>query len=292
MIIVRIMGGMGNQLFQYALGRNLSIRNNTELKLDISEYKLYKLHEYKLHHFNIKGNIATAEEVRRIKPSRLQVIDYAMYKIRRKFYPLHMQKVIEQRDFSYDRDVFKIKDNCYLFGYWQSEKYFKDIPDIIRTDFTLKNAPDEQNLKMLEKIKNVNSVSLHIRRGDYISNPETFKVHNILEIQYYMKALKLIVEKVQNPEIFVFSDDILWARKNLESSLPLYFMDYNGIHRDYEDLRLMKNCKHHIIANSTFSWWGAWLCENPRKIVIAPQQWFNTDKRNTVDLLPETWFKI
>lgn len=292
MIIVKLSGGLGNQMFQYAMGRVLSIRNSTGLKLDLSGYKYCKEREYKLFHFNIKEDFATRKEILYFKPRHRQVIDYTVCKIKKTFYPWHMQKVIKENTFSYNTDILKVKGNAYLDGYWQSEKYFKDISEIIRKDFTLKNEPDETNLTFLEKIEAVNSVSLHIRRGDYLSNPENSKIHGLLDMDYYTQSLKLIAERIANTEIFVFSDDMEWAKDNLKISSPCYFAGHNGVHKDYEDLRLMSSCKNHIIANSSFSWWGAWLGKNPQKIVIAPKKWFNTDKKETKDLIPETWLRI
>jgi hypothetical protein len=132
-------------------------------------------------------------------------------------------------------------------------------------------------------------VSLHIRRGDYVSNRKNIETHGVLGIDYYKRALNFMKEKVKNPQVFVFSDDIPWARENLETDLSLHFMDDNGVERNYEDLRLMSNCKYHIIANSSFSWWGAWLGKFPDKQIYAPRNWFNSSDNDTKDLIPETW---
>jgi len=135
-------------------------------------------------------------------------------------------------------------------------------------------------------------VSLHIRRGDYVSNRSTLEIHGVLGIDYYVRALNLMEEKVKEPQIFVFSDDIPWARDNLKTNLPLQFIDHNGVEKNYEDLRLMSNCKNHIIANSSFSWWGAWLSSNSEKIVITPMNWFNQSNMDTRDLIPVSWYRI
>ena len=295
MIIVRLTGGLGNQMFQYAAGKAIARRTNLPLKPDITSFGKNKFRSYRLNHFNVQEYFATEKEIRRFrKPRHRQIIAFAVYKIFEWVFPWHEQKEIRELRSSYNPDVLKIKKSAYLTGYWQSEKYFADIADIIRHEFTVKNEPDEINRRMLAKIESVNAVSLHVRRGDYITNPKTLKFHGVLGLDYYVRALDLIVKKVKEPQIFVFSDDIPWVKENLKTSLPLTFVEHNGVEQDYEDLRLMSRCKHHIIANSSFSWWGAWLNENPQKIVIAPKQWASNEtmkKRQTSDVIPDEWIK-
>jgi hypothetical protein len=292
MIIVKLIGGLGNQLFQYALGRNLALKNDTELKLDISGFEIYKLHNYGLYHFNIIENIAKDEEIQCFKRTRKQVFSYTIDKISKRFFPWYKRKYITEPDFSYNSNIFKITKNAYLEGYWQSEKYFTDISETIRKEISVKNEPDELNRNTLTQINITNSVSLHIRRGDYISNKKSMETHGVPGMDYYMQAQALIEEKIKNPHIFVFSDDIEWTRNHLKSDLPLHFIDHNGVKKNYEDMRLISFCKHHIIANSSFSWWGAWLSNNPQKIVIAPKKWFNKPDINTKDLIPEYWIRL
>jgi hypothetical protein len=292
MIIVKLIGGLGNQFFQYALGRNLAIKNNTELKLDISGFEDYKLHKYGLHHFNITENIATKEDIQKFKPAKRQFLSGLSGKISKHLLPWYKQKWIIEQNFVYNSDIFKIGRDVYLDGYWQSEKYFFDISEIIRNEFTVKNDPSGLNQDMLKIILDTHSVSLHIRRGDYFSNPKTKEIHGVLGLEYYRKSLNLIGEKVKDPQIFVFSDDIPWTRDNLKTDLPLHFIDHNGVENNYEDLRLMSNCKYHIIANSSFSWWGAWLGTNADKITIAPSRWMNDPSWDIRNIIPENWIKI
>jgi len=294
MIIVRLIGGIGNQFFQYALGRNVAIKNNTELKLDISGFEKYKLHNYGLNHFNIVENIATITEIQQFKPIWRQFFPYAENTLSKFFLPWYKQNYILEPDFSYNPDIFKLKKNAYLEGVWQSEKYFSDISEIIRKEISVKNEPDGLNQELLNLIQRTNSVNVHIRRGDYASNPKTQEKHGLLNLEYYINSLKLIEEKVRNPHLFVFSDDIPWVRENFKIDLPICFIDHNGIEKNYEDIRLMSSCRHHIIANSSFSWWGAWLSNNPGKIVIAPKRWFalgSLDKKTT-DLIPSGWIQL
>lgn len=292
MIIVKIIGGLGNQLFQYALGRNLSVKKNTELKLDISGFEYYRLHKYGLDHFNIIENIATKEDIQKFRPAKRQFLSSYSSTILNCVLPWYKQKCIFEQGFLFNPEIYKIPQDAYLIGYWQSEKYFIDIKEIIKNEFTVKNNPDKINQEVLKIIHNTHSVSLHIRRQDYISDKKTMEIHGILEINYYSHALDLIQEKVKDPNIFVFSDDINWARENLKTELPLFFIDHNGTEKNYEDLRLMSSCQHNIIANSSFSWLAAWLNINPKKIIYAPKKWFNVQNLDARDLIPSSWFVI
>jgi len=298
MIIVKLKGGLGNQMFQYAMARAVAYRSNLPIKLDMEYFENGGLHPYWLGNFNIIEDFATEDDIKQFKPSRRQAIAFAVYKIKEKFFPWYSwnkNRIIKERSFSFDPDILKIRESVYFDGYWQSEKYFADISHIIRCEFTIKYEPDSANRQMLKKIDDTNSVSLHVRREDYVTNPRTLQVHGVLSLDYYMNALDLIAEKIEEPHIFVFSDDISWVKKSLKAALPLYFVEYNEKGQDYEDLRLMSRCKHHIIANSSFSWWGAWLSENPHKIVIAPKQWFSKErmkKRGESNIIPKDWITI
>jgi hypothetical protein len=192
----------------------------------------------------------------------------------------------------FDPDFFAVPDNVYLEGYWQSENYFKTIENAIKSEFTLKEDPDPQNALLSEKILGSNSVSIHIRRGDYVHNPVTFDYHGVCSLEYYHSAIDTIAKKISNPHFYIFSDDSLWVKQNLGINYPHTYVTHNQGLKDYMDLWLMKLCRHHIIANSSFSWWGAWLCSNPGKIVIAPKQWFNNPDVNTDDLIPNTWLRL
>jgi len=185
-----------------------------------------------------------------------------------------------------------LPDNIYLEGYWQSEKYFKHIESIIRNDFTYINETDSDNLKILNRIKGSESIAIHFRRGDYINNRKTNEVHGICSMEYYNSAVDYIAQKVSSPYFFIYSDDIEWVKRNLSIKYNKMFVDINTPEKASNDLRLISNCKHQIIANSSFSWWGAWLNQNPEKIVIAPKKWFMDEKRNTSDLIPEKWIRL
>lgn len=289
MIISRIIGGLGNQMFQYALGRALSLEREQPLRLDISDFTHYRLHQgFELRRvFNCPAETAEELEGRRILgwqfsriPRRI-LARPAMAAFRRNGF------VVEPH-FHYWSKIHEVPQDCYLTGYWQSEKYFKAQASVIRADFTFKSSMTKINADLAKKISTVNSVSLHVRRGDYINNHKTNRVHGVCSIDYYKSAIRNILDRVDKPCFFFFSDDIPWAMENLKIDMPCQYISHNQGVESYNDMRLMSVCKHHIIANSSFSWWGAWLNPNPNKIVVAPQRWFSKST-NTTDLIPENW---
>ncbi len=281
MIIVKLRGGLGNQMFQYATGRNLSLKNNTKLKFDVTELEYDKLRNYELHIFNISGSIASNFRLMFIRKFNKNIISKMLGQ--NYFY-------IKQKDWYFDSTILNKKGNIYLDGYWQSEKYFKDIKQIIKRDFTIRHEPDKKNKSMLKKIENSNSVCIHVRREDYIRNKITKEVHGICSLEYYHNAVKIIEKKTRNPKFFIFSDDPKWPRENLKLKYPTIYVDINNAKKSYEDLRLLSNCRHFIIANSSFSWWGAWLSNSPDKIVCAPEKWFNVIDEG--DIVPKSWIRV
>lgn len=291
MIITKLIGGLGNQMFQYAVGRRASYINKSLLKLDISGYRNQEgmtKREYLLNCFNIKENIASEKEISGFKKK-----NNLFQNILRKIYPVIDNKTyIKEKYFHFFPRMLNIRDNSYIEGYWVSEKYFKDIESIIRNEFTFKDKPDTINHKIIERIQRCNSISIHVRRGDYVSVKRTHECHGVCDLDYYKKAIKLISLRVKKPHFFIFSDDPQWAKQNLHLEFPCVYVDHNVGKKDYEDMRLMSECKHNIIANSSFSWWGAWLNQNKNKIIIAPRIWFNNKSINTKDLIPRSWMKI
>jgi len=295
MIITRLTGGIGNQMFQYAAGRRLAVKNNAELKLDVGVFKNYTdgtPRKYNLRAFNIAENFASEEEIRKLKNSKESALSLIKKKIGFKTSSLKGKRFIAEKHFHFDPEILSLGNSVYLEGYWQSEKYFADIEDVIRKDFTVKIPPSEENQKMTEKIQSENSVSLHIRRGDYVADKKTNQFHGCCSLDYYAEAAKIIGKKISNPHFFVFSDDIAWAKENLKLDYPMTFADINDDEHSFEDMRLMSLCRHHIIANSSFSWWEAWLNSDPEKIVIAPKKWFNDPNIDTSELTPEKWIRI
>lgn len=290
-VITRLNGGLGNQLFQYAAGRALADRLGAPLKFDLSEFETYLLRRFELKKFNINAGVATSEELAGfiINPSRFQR-RYTRLAIS---LGLGFNKIaFKEYKFGYDDAFEKIRYPMYLNGYWQSEKYFKAAENKLRSELCLANKLDGTSQKILDEILPCSAVSLHIRRGDYITNPSAASVHGVCSLDYYYSAIRHIATLVQNPCFFVFSDDPQWAKDNLKISYSVQFVEANGPDRGVEDMWLMKSCKHHIIANSSFSWWAAWLNDRQDKIVIAPRIWFLDKKINTRDLIPEQWHKI
>jgi len=292
MIIIQLVGGLGNQMFQYAMARRLAILKETDLKFDISCFKHYEDRKYDLGCFNIAEDFASDKEIYRLKGPEGKRIPRKIFKIINRIKPYHKRSYIMERHYYFDPDILKISNNVYLEGYWQSEKYFKEIENIIRSEFKIKHKPDPVNKELGSLILGLQSVSIHIRRGDYIADPDVNKVHGICPLEYYNAAIDKISKVIKDPHFFIFSDDPEWAENNLKIDYPTTLVKGNSGDRDYEDMRLMSFCRHNIIANSSFSWWSAWLGENPDKIVIAPKKWFNDQRINTGDLVPGSWYRI
>ncbi len=292
MIISNILGGLGNQMFQYAAGRALSLSNHTELRLDISGFESYKLHHGFLLNriFSLPAAIASQRDIRKVlgwqaspKPRRILLHPRLSW--------LRNKGLIVEPHFNFWSGLAAAPSDCYLHGYWQSEKYFADHADTIRADFAFDRPLDERNRQMVKMMRQSNAVSLHVRRGDYASDPRTLSTHGLCPLEYYRAAVKIVADRVASPSFFIFSDDIAWAKENLEISMPCHFIGHNQGAESYRDMQLMSQCRHHIIANSSFSWWGAWLNPDPQKIVIAPRKWF-ADGKAVEDLMPENWLQI
>ena len=305
MIITKLAGGLGNQMFQYALGRRLALKHKTILKLDTSflldrtPKENFTYRNYELGVFAIESEIAKPAETAKFTYKPVGYLDKLIHRLPHRFRPY---VVCDEPPFNYtyyETAITKSNRNTYLSGFWQSEKYFKDVESIIRSDFRFAVPPDDENETLLRLIGNVCSVSLHVRRSDYVDNQISNQYHGSCMPYYYQQAMQLVSGKVSNPHFFVFSDDPVWASEHLQFSGSVTFVNFNHGNKSYEDLRLMSHCRHHIIANSSFSWWGAWLNYNPNKMVIAPKQWINPDSVwarkhgiMVVDVLPKNWITL
>ena len=289
MIVTRMSGGLGNQMFQYAIGLNLAHKNNDALLIDAAGYTKIQnsskdtIRNFELDKFNISSRLGSNSEIDEIKyPLGL------ISKINR----LIQKKILRRFNHDYCPDLLSKKGNVYLDGFFQSEKNFMESSGLIRKEFSLKQEfINGQATKILENISHHTSVSIHIRRGDYAQDKKTNKYHGLCPISYYENAISLITSKIENPHFFIFSDDIEWVKKNLPINHPHTFVS-DGILIPQQEMYLMSKCKHNIIANSTFSWWGAWLNENPDKIVIAPKKWVNIEPNPHPNIIPETWITI
>jgi hypothetical protein len=291
MIVVRLNGGLGNQMFQYSLGRNIAKQKGVPLKLDISGYKNGDLRQFGLSHFAISSEIATDNEIFTLKGSTIPDKIKNIERFKWLFKPYNKRTYIEYKSMRFNPSIFNVGNEVYLDGYWQSEKYFKEIRPLLKREFNLKEEPDKINIGLAEKIMDVNSASIHVRRGDYILNPKANLYHGVCPISYFNNAISFLLKTQQDLEFFIFSDDTQWVRDNLKIKLPVHYMEHNGSTNDYLDMWLMSQCKHHIISNSSFSWWGAWLGDYQKKNVIAPAKWFNFNI-DTSDLIPDDWVRI
>jgi hypothetical protein len=291
MVISQIIGGLGNQMFQYAAGRALALRKKTTFRLDVSGFASYGLRRYELQRiFHCPVEIATEADVREILGWYASPIIQKIV-TRLKVPILRSRKIVMEPHFYYWPGINKVLQDCYLVGYWQSEKYFRDVAPKIRTDFTFHTPMSDRNAGVAKQIARVNAVSLHVRRGDYVSNPQTNAAHGLCSLDYYRTAIRHVAERIERPHFFIFSDDMAWAKDQLEMDFPCEYVEHNQGDESYNDMRLMSLCQHHIIANSSFSWWGAWLNPNPDKLVIAPKKWFANDN-NVEDLFPQGWVAL
>jgi hypothetical protein len=288
MIIVRLMGGLGNQMFQYALGKRLAVERKEALLLDLGWFENQEKRYYELNQFNIKAEIATNADF-----DKFQIFSHNRYtkKIRNhieRYLPYYLRsEFFEQKDGYFDPHVLKVKGNKIFSGYWQSEKYFKSIENEIKDNFSLKQNLSEEVSSLCKGIEQKNnSISIHIRRGDYINESTG---HCNCSIDYYQRAIEFIKININSPILYFFSDDISWVKRNITFEYQSIYIETN--HKSSIDLFLMSKCHHHIIANSSYSWWGAWLGDTKDSITIAPNIWF-TDKPYPKDTIPDRWIRI
>lgn len=294
MIITKVVGGLGNQMFQYAMVRAASIKFDTEFKLDVSSYKRHSSHNgYELDKiFDIPADIASKQDIINL------ICDKKKNKLA-KYLPFDLALRIFKRNVCNEVGFGFIPDlkitNKYLIGYWQSYKYFEAFKPTIMNDFRFNQDLSGKNSKIVEKIMATNSVSLHIRRGDYTTK-NNLKVHGVCTADYYKNAIAHINKTVQNPTFFIFSDDLDWVKKNIHITDNKYYVDGNVKENSWIDMYLMSICKNNIIANSTFSWWGAYLNKS-NNIIVAPKNWFDREYSiingiSLEDLIPSNWILL
>jgi len=293
MIIVQVMGGLGNQLFQYALGLRLAFERRTPLKLDIGWFKRQTLRSYQLDALKIRVEIASPHEIEKFTRVNWGGLKGRAYQAVQQRLPYFYRRVVMEKGPFFDPNVInKVSRNAYLIGYWQAEKYFHPIVPLLREEIK-PDGPFSPGCKAWgEKISGSKSTSLHVRRGDYVKALHTNQVHGTCSLAYYAEAISYIRQRFPEITVYIFSDDMDWATQNFCSYPSMEFVELDSINRDQEELLLMSLCDHHIIANSSYSWWGAWLGTKPEKIVIAPQKWFNDTALNPTDLIPENWIRF
>ena len=271
MIVVRLAGALGNQLFQYAFGRALASRLHTQFKIDkesvIETAADSTTDFYRLSDFNVKENFATRQDIKNLQ-------------------------LVKENGMDFHPEILNCSDNSYLGGHWMCEKYFKDIEDILRKEFTLKK-PLEKNSAAWEKkiLSAACPVSVHLRLTGYVV-PSSRQFRGNLSRDYYVDCVNELKKSFPQMELFIFSDSLDWAEEILPDDLgvPMHFVA--GCENDFEEIYLMSICKHNIISNGTFAWWGAWLNKNPNKKVFAPDPWHRTSLWFGKDVVPESWIKI
>jgi len=291
-VTTQIQGGLGNQLFQYATGKALSIRLKRHLQLDIDWFS-HSWDDVTPRHFLLPElNI----DYQLINPSQTVQSPKRWSRIAQTFLPLNPY-ILKDRPFHFNSDIniFKpyISQDVYLMGYWQSYHYFSSIRDSLIREIRPKNALSDHYQEYLEKIISRPSAMVHIRRGDYVHLPVAAKIHGFLGLDYYQKGIDLILASDPNAYFFIFSDDMAWAKAHLPHQAKICFIESSGEkNAPVHELFLMSQCQKHLIANSSLSWWGAWLSESVTPMVIAPKNWTNDRDKNWDDLLPKHWQKI
>lgn len=270
MIIINLTGGLGNQMFQYAFGKAIAIKHKTDLKLHFTNALFNIQRSYELNVFNISASMATEKDLQKFGVIQNRVVNRLLYLFDERYGIQFNKHIVTQRyPYIFNSKYLVIKNNSYIQGYWADERYFKGVENILRKEFTPRKKLDEKNQNILKQIQNTVSVSIHVRRGDYITNK--INIPKFIGLNYYINSINKIKNKVSKPVFFVFSDDIPWCKQNLNSLMNnVYYIDHNKGKDSYKDLLLMSACKHNIIANSSFSWWGGWLNINDNKIVIKP----------------------
>jgi hypothetical protein len=292
MVVVAILGGLGNQMFQYAAARALAEKKNEKLLVDLSGFDSYSLHQgYELARvFGLQLEVASPTLVQDQFGWRTNSI--ARKILKRPFFGcMRGSHMAFEPHFNYWPGLYQMRSPIYLLGYWQSERYFADSIRTIRAEFQFGPGAGERNERIQSFIKASNSVSVHVRRGDYVKSRNGSQVLEPCGIDYYRAAAQEILKKIRKPNFYIFSDDIEWARQNLNFLPCPTYVEHNTGLESYQDMRLMSSCEHHIIANSSFSWWAAWLNPNPDKIVIAPRVWF-TKNLPDEDLIPPQWLRL
>ncbi|AZZ36566.1 alpha-1,2-fucosyltransferase [Bdellovibrio sp. qaytius] len=284
MVVVKLYGGLGNQMFQYAMGKAVAEARKCELYYE-GEYfrnseKFGSSWTYQLD--LLKTNI------KEWKPSYLNLFNLFARALNK--FNINLPGFYFEKNHTYRPEIHSTSAQ-FFFGYFQSELNFNKIRPILLQEFESRTKASEQNQVLIQKMQSCEAVALHVRRGDYLTQAST-QVHGTCNLDYYRKCIAHISQKVSNPVFFIFSDDQAWTKENLKIDFECHFIDHNKGEQSYWDMLLMKNCKHNITANSSFSWWGAWLNTNPNKIVMAPAKWYNDTSINTENLHPKDWIKV
>jgi hypothetical protein len=281
-VITRLEGGLGHQLFQYAAGRRLSIARGVPLLIDRSAVDAGAW-PYALSPFNI---------VEQFSPTGARAAFETRTLLQRAIGRLGRRWLVRERSPRFESRMLSLTGRVYLDGRWQSAQYFADAEETIRREITWKVPPVSWSADLLARIESQTAVSVHVRRGNHVSDPRIAGIHGTCPVSYYRRAWRLIRERVRDPWFLVFSDDPAWARAQLTFLEPAKFVSDPGHRPDHEDLWLMTQCTHHVIANSSFSWWGAWLAETAGTVVVAPDRWFADPAHDGRDVVPPGWARV
>lgn len=293
MIITRLAGGLGNQMFQYALGRSLAIKNDDTLKLDISHYAnqshIDTHRKYGLNAMKIDESIASELEIKKINYINASNLLIKKYFGKDKCFSYY--SIVKEKNQYFDNEVLSKRGNIYLEGYWQSYKYFNGIKKFIYHDFQSKNAVNYSNPEISKWLKEKNFAVIHVRRGDYVTNNLAKDVLGALPANYYLKAATYIKKLRAIKRYVIVSDEIDWCRQSLSQVEKLgEVMYYAG--NEIEDLNLMEHSAGNVLSNSTFSWWGSYLNRNASKIIISPKKWYKNSIYSDSDLIPPEWIRL
>ncbi len=280
-IKIKLTGGLGNQMFQFATGYCIAKKKKVDLFLDLSWFKRRTIHNG----FELNNVFDIFSRVNFLNND----FNFKKFKFKEFLNKIDMSyHTFNEPNFNYSPEINKLPNHCFLKGYWQSETYFKEYENEIKKIFTFNKITDEANLKMIDKISNRNSVSIHIRRGDFLLKKN--KNHQTDLGNYYSNAIREVSKNNYNLKFFLFTDDPKWVSKNFDIIGDKTVVNINLGKNSFLDMHLMSLCKINIIANSSFSWWGAWLSNN--KNIFAPKNWFNDKSINIDDLIPSTWITI
>lgn len=290
MVIIRIKGGLGNQLFQYAAGYSLAKRLNQKVELDSSFFPQQSLRGFKLESLNVSFRDITEFQNSLVMVYREKYLNKLLRKINIRVLPCGKQTsyLLETKS-DIVPEFFDMEcSNIYLDGYYQSEQYFKEYKKDLIKQFTPNYSSEIEYESVLAEIEGCEAVAVHVRRGDFLNaqndhNPN----HYLLGEQYYHNALRYVEEHLENPTFFWFSDDIDWVKRNFGEKENFRFISLHTKHADIDEMMLMKNCKHIIAANSTFSWWASWLNEHENMMHICPAK-----RYGNLYMIPDEWIKI
>lgn len=300
MIISRLSGGLGNQMFQAAAGAALARRLKQSHLCDARPIQKDRCRNLGLNSFQFDAPILTSssasnsnQSVVSLPPLKRSSLSFVFWTIRNRSRVLYAR----EKELAYHDILNRFRSterrSIYLHGCWQSEQYFSSYRDDIRKLFAFREKPSLENGQLLDRIGSSKSIAIHIRRGDYVTNPKNRAIYAACSLDYYQRATAYLIDRLghENVQAFLFSDDPDWVQDNLDIPIRKTVVRHNS-DTPTEDLRLMSSCEHHILANSTFSWWGAWLAFHPNQLVVAPRVWYHGRPRVDDSIVPSTWVRM